>query len=134
VKVKGYSRAIPTFYWDIVADANNNITKAEVYWRNSGVWTKEAKYDFTRNDRKNPFEPFAMYLLGSGYDEPYHYFRIMGSNCYTNQTYTDYTGSGLVLTTGFQYTLNGDCYPTAATNTLEGQVIFVGDDYKYLYY
>ena len=134
VKVKGYSRAIPTFYWDIVADANGNITRAEQYWTSSTGWQKESLYEFTRDDRKNPFNPFAIYLLGSGYDEAYHYFRLMGSNNYTNQTYTDYTGSGLVLTTGFQYKLNSDCYPTASTATIDGQVLFAGDDFRFSYY
>jgi hypothetical protein len=120
------------FYWNIVTDANDNITKAEEYWNNSSGFDKETIYTFTRDTKKNPLAglaPYMMYL-----DDDYQSFWYWGPNNFTDQRYQDLTGSGIDLTTGYKFKYNGSCYPTSAQNTIMGQPVFTDDDFTFSYY
>ncbi len=131
-KYTRYASGSVMFYWNITTDAKDNITKAEEFWNNSGVFTKETTYTFTRDSGKNPFAGIAQYLMYL--DDDYNIFWYWGPNNYTDQRYQDHTGSGIDLTTGYKFKYNNNCYPISAQNTIAGQVIFTDDDFTFTYY
>jgi hypothetical protein len=131
VKYTRYAAGDVMFYWDIVTDANDNITSAVEYWNGTAGFEKQSTYTFTRDAKKNPFAglaPYMMYL-----DDDYGIFRYWGPNNYDDQRYQDHTGSGTDLRTGYKFTYNSSCYPISAQNTIMGQVFFPGEDYTFTY-
>jgi len=135
VKYTRYASATPgdvMFYWTVVTDVNDNITKAEEYWNNGTSFDKETIYTFTRDTKKNPLAglaPYMMYL-----DDEYQAFWYWGPNNMTDQRYQDLTGTGIDLTTGYKFKYNANCYPSAAQNTIMGQTLFADDDFTFTYY
>ena len=132
IKYTRYASGDVMFYWNIVTDANDNVTKAEEFWNNGTSFDKETTYTFTRDTKKNPLSglaPYMMYL-----DDDYQSFWYWGPNNYTDQRYQDHTGTGIDLTTGYKFKYNTSCYPISSQNTIMGQTLFTDDDFLYTYY
>jgi hypothetical protein len=133
VKYTRYASGGVLFYWNIVTDGNDNITKAEEYYsNNTGGFDKESTYTYTRDDRKNPFAGLAQFMMYL--DDDYGIFRYWGANNYTEQRYQDHTGTGIDLTTGFKFKYNNSCYPASSQQTIQGQPLFPDDDFTFTYY
>ncbi|MET0392205.1 MAG: hypothetical protein ABW019_03650 [Chitinophagaceae bacterium] len=128
----GYSFGFLDFYWTITTDANDNIVKAENYWKNGATYDNESTYTYTRDARKNPFAGLAPYMMFL--DDDYVIFRYWGANNYIDQRYQDRTGSGIDMTTGNKYIYNSNCYPLSSQTTIYGQVVFTDPDFVYTYY
>ena len=132
IKYTRYASGDVMFYWNIVTDANDNVTRAEEFWNNGTSFDKETTYTFTRDTKKNPLAglaPYMMYL-----DDDYQSFWYWGPNNYTDQRYQDHTGTGTDLTTGYKFKYNTSCYPISSQNTIMGQTLFTDDDFLYTYY
>ena len=132
IKYTRYASGDVMFYWNIVTDAHDNVTKAEEFWNNGTSFDKETTYTFTRDTKKNPLSglaPYMMYL-----DDDYQSFWYWGPNNYTDQRYQDHTGTGIDLTTGYKFKYNTSCYPISSQNTIMGQTLFTDDDFLYTYY
>lgn len=120
------------YYYDITTDAGGNITKAVEYWNSGGNFIKQSTFLYTRDNKKNPFETMAPYMLYL--DDEYAIFRHWGPNNYIDQTYEDHTTPGLVMVTGEKNRYNANCYPTKGQNTIMGAVLFPNDDdWEYFY-
>jgi hypothetical protein len=131
-KLTRYSGAAVMYYWDVQTDAKGNIVKATEWWKDTGGFTKESVYTYTRDDRKNPFKdlaPFMFYL-----NDEYEIFWLWGPNNFTDQRYQDFSGTGLDVLAGHKYKYNENCYPASSQQTVSGQVFFPDDDFRFTYY
>jgi|GEM_PF-3719246 len=133
-KISWYDGTLLAWYWNITSDASGNITAGDEYeWDSStSAFVKTTRYEYTRDEKKSPVAGLAPYMLYL--DDDYAIYRSWGPNNNVNQRWLDYTGGGFDLTTGYLYTYNGNCYPTAARNTISGMPIFTTDDYTFTYY
>lgn len=129
-----YASNAVLFYWTIVSDANDNVIKADEYYSNStGGFDKISTFNYTRDNRKNPFDGLAQYMLYL--DEGYSNFWYWGKNNYTNQRYQDFGTTGVDITTGYKFKYNDNCYPLSSQLTIMERILLPpSDDFLFTYY
>jgi hypothetical protein len=120
------------YYFDIVTDANGNITKADEYWEDGASFKKISTFTYTRDTKKNPFTDLAPYMMFL--NDEYEIFWFWGPNNMTDQRYQDFDGTGIDMISGYKFKYNGNCYPNSAQNTIMGQPVFQDDDFIFTYY
>jgi hypothetical protein len=131
-RITRYTGTDAMYYWTVQTDVNGNIVQAEEYWANATGFKKESTYNYSRDNRKNPFEnlpPYLFYL-----DDEYAIFRWWGSNNMINQEYIDHTGTVTApVVSGYAYKYNANCYPATSQQTIFGSALFPDDDFKFTY-